>query len=102
MTKEYYLPGYVDPTPPKEYPPHSRMFKDYIATTGDFKKHSMDDEETYAPNVGISIDTDDFGSGSGGFAPYTGNFSAGAGNSYKPSYDAFTPVNQITGYKPTG
>ena len=22
MTKEYYMPGYVDKTPPKEYPPH--------------------------------------------------------------------------------
>jgi len=24
MTKDYYLPGYVDPTPPKEYPPALR------------------------------------------------------------------------------
>lgn len=36
MTKEYYMPGYVDKTPPKEYPPALRAFKDYISTIGDF------------------------------------------------------------------
>jgi len=27
MTKAYYMPGYVDTTPPKEYPPHIAAFK---------------------------------------------------------------------------
>lgn len=36
MTKEYYMPGYVDTTPEKDYPPHIRAFKNYIGSIGDF------------------------------------------------------------------
>lgn len=42
MTKEYYAPGYVDPTPPREYPPHIAGFKNYLSNIGNFKKHGYE------------------------------------------------------------
>lgn len=42
MTKEYYMPGYVDTTPQKEYPPHIQHFKNYIGSIGDFQKHGYE------------------------------------------------------------
>jgi len=60
MTKDYYMPGYVDPTPPKEYPPHIAQFKDYISSIGDFKKHGYEDED-YSPNTDFAPDASGFG-----------------------------------------
>ena len=85
MTKEYYMPGYVDKTPKKEYPPALQEFKDYIDTIGDFDKHNMDDDVDYSPDLNLDIDTSDFGPDSGSFAPNTASFSPKAnGGSFKP------------------
>ena len=78
------------------------MFKDYIKTIGDFDKVSFEKED-FSPDVDVQLDKRGFGTDSSGFAPNTSSFSPTAGgNSFRPQYDAFTPVNQYGGYKPTG
>ena len=62
MTKQYYMPGYVDQEAEKLYPPHIRMFKDYIGTIGDFKKHGYEKQD-YSP------DSSQFAPDSSGFGP---------------------------------
>lgn len=95
MTKEFYMPGYVDKTPPKLYPPHIRYFKDYIKTIGDFKKHGYERED-FSPDTSdfgpdkssMKPDTEDLGPDSSGFAPNTNDL-APSGVDYKPDYDKF-------------
>ena len=95
MTKEFYMPGYVDKTPAKLYPPHIRMFKDYISTIGDFKKHSYEKED-FSPDTsefgpdkeGMRPDSEGLGPDSSGFAPNTADL-APSGIDYKPDYDKF-------------
>ena len=105
MTKEFYMPGYVDKTPPKLYPPHIRMFKDYIATIGDFKKHSYEKED-FSPDTsefgpdkeGMKPDTGDLGPDSSGFAPNTADL-APSGVDYKPDYDKFDYSVEAENYR---
>ena len=71
MTKAYYMPGYVDTTPEKEYPPHIRQFKNYISSIGDFQKHGYEKEDFGPDTAGFAPDTAGFGPDSSGFAPDT-------------------------------
>ena len=74
MTKNYYMPGYVDKTPPKEYPPHIAMFKNYISSIGDFQKHGYEKQDFGPDTSGFAPDTAGFGPDSSGFAPDTSGF----------------------------
>jgi len=74
MLRDYYMPGYKSTKPKKDYPPHIRMFKDYIDTIGDFKKHGYE-EVDYSPETDFAPDSDSFGPDSAGFAPDTQDFS---------------------------
>ena len=101
MTKEYYMPGYVDKTPPKEYPPHIARFLDYIDTIGDFDKGGGIDKDDFSPEIDMHNDIDmDFAPNNGGYAPNTSGF-APKTDSFRPNYDSFTPVNEYGGYKPS-
>ena len=81
MTKAYYMPGYVDKTPEKEYPPHIRAFKNYLKSIGEFEKHGYEKED-YSPDTsafkpdssGFAPDTSGFAPNTAGFAPDTSTF----------------------------
>ena len=125
MTKAYYMPGYVDKTPQKDYPPHIRAFKDYIAQIGDFEKVDYEKED-YSPDTskfapdssGFAPDSSSFAPDTSSFAPDTSNFAVTSGNykagvsgmsgpsSYRPEYGNFKPsVTHMRGasaqYRPT-
>lgn len=100
MTKDYYMPGYVDKTPAKEYPPHIQMFKNYISSIGDFNKHGYEaedyspDSSTFAPDTsGFGPDSDSFAPDTDGFGPKiarprVGGMGKGlSGQSFRPEYD---------------
>jgi len=106
MTKAYYMPGYVEPADEREYPPHIRNFKDYIATIGDFSKHGYE-KETYAPDSSeFAPDSSSFAPDSSSFAPDSSSFAPDSssfsnhnnGASYKPSNGGYRPKK--TDYKP--
>ena len=86
MTREYYMPGYVDQSPAKEYPPHIAEFKDYLNNIGNFEKTGYV-KQSFAP------DTSGFAPKQS-FAP-TNNFSGGintsnfGGAAYRPETSSF-------------
>ncbi len=98
------MPGYVDKTPAKEYPPHIQMFKNYIATIGDFSKHGYEkkdyspDTSTFAPDTsGFGPDSSSFAPSSNGFAPKISRPSTGGlgsahqGQNFRPEFNQFKP-----------
>lgn len=89
MTKEYYMPGYVDTAPKKDYPPHIRHFKDYIGSIGEFQKHGYEEQDYGPDSDSFKPDTDGFGPNTDGFGGY------GAGdNSFRPSTEGFGNVQR--------
>lgn len=114
MLRKYYMPGYVNTKPQKEYPPHIRQFKDYINNIGEFKKHDHVKQD-YSPNTDFAPSTDGFGPDSSGFGPDIGNlspdtsgYSQSTGNygGYKPkgqNYGGYAPQGQSYGnFAPQG
>lgn len=115
MTKEYYMPGYVDTAPQKEYPPHIQAFKNYIANIGNFQKHGYEkqdyspDTSSYAPKTdsfgnfgdvggGFRPDTSGFGNIQTQYRPEDGNYrSAFEAEDFKPNLGGF---GDITQYRP--
>lgn len=95
MTKAYYLPGYVDTTPEKEYPPHIRAFKNYLKNIGEFDKHGYEKEDYSPDSSNFAPDTSGFAPDSSGFAPDSSSFAPdtstfGVGNkSFKPETGSF-------------
>ena len=77
MTKDFYMPGYVDKTPAKEYPPHIQMFKNYIKTIGEFDKHGYESKD-YSP------DTSEFAPDSSGFGPDSESFVPNTSEGFGP------------------
>lgn len=106
MTKEYYMPGYVDTTPPKEYPPHIRAFKNYISSIGDFQKHGYEKKDYSPDSSGFAPDSSGFGPDSSEFRPNVDGFAPRNQNyvpeytkeSYVPDYGQFRPEG--TDYRP--
>ena len=74
MTKAYYMPGYVDKTPEKEYPPHIRAFKNYLKSIGEFEKHGYEKEDYSPDSSSFAPDTSGFAPDTSGFAPDTSSF----------------------------
>ena len=73
MTREYYMPGYVDKTPPKEYPPQMMGFMNYLKSIREIEKPNKNNE--FAPDTsGFAPDTEGFAPDTDGFAPDTTGF----------------------------
>jgi hypothetical protein len=123
MTKAYYMPGYVDKTPEKEYPPHIRAFKNYLKQIGEFEKHGYEKEDyspdssAFAPDTsGFAPDSSGFAPNTSSFAPDTSTFGVTSGNyktnspmgntsQFRPNYGDFKPTvthmrGNTAGYKP--
>lgn len=110
MYKEYYMPGYVDETPEKEYPPHIRHFKNQLNEIGNFQKHGYEaqdfgpDTSGFGPDTsGFGPDTSGFGPDSSGFAPQNTQFApdvSGFGNVDRNYGANYTPQSFSGNYRP--